>query len=77
MAASIPWTEALLCIWTAIVAVVAYRIGRAVTPQSGEPAVGRFDYRLTQGRKQQQDQQEYDDPWSEALRDKGQREDTV
>ena len=81
MVASIPWSEILLCLWTLIVGCLCYMAGRKLGPKDEAPA-GRYDYSAKVSRAgkvaiEKAGQQEYDDPWSEALRGKGEKENTV
>ena len=81
MVASIPWSEILLCLWTLIVGAGCFWMGCRRTNVGALPA-SRYDYSAKVSRAgkvaiEKAGQQEYDDPWSEALRGKGEKENTV
>ena len=80
MAASIPWNEILLCLWTLVVGAGCFLAG--CRRSSSVPTVGHYDYtaRVSKAGKtaiEKAGQQEYDDPWSAALRGDGEKENTV
>ena len=81
MAASIPWSEILLCLWTLLIGLIAYLLGlRAQGPP--KQTAGFYDYTAKVSRAgktaiEKAGQQEYDDPWSAALRGDGEKENTV
>lgn len=81
MVGSIPWNEILLCLWTLTIGLVGYLLGlRAQGPP--KPTAGFYDYtaKVSKAGKvamEKAAQQEYDDPWSEALQGRGEKENTV
>lgn len=77
MAASIPWSEILLCLWTLVVGGGCYMAGRFVSTACTTNEPRNYDYAIQSRKPREKEQQEYDDPWSAAMRGKGDREDTV